>query len=143
MLGKVLVTHLHSYATPLIRYDLGDLASLLDRCPCGHDGPTLYNLHGRATRVIKHSDGRTSPLYINVKELMTIVRLSEYRIRQTAIDRIIVDIGGRGALTNAEVSEITTFLTDRVGPEFQIEVNAHEEIDWGKSRKQYGLRCEI
>src|SRR5262249_33096342 len=25
-LGKVLVTHLHSYATPFIRYDLGDLA---------------------------------------------------------------------------------------------------------------------
>src|SRR5262249_14362026 len=37
-LGKVLVTHLHSYATPFIRYDLDDLACLRSTCPCGHDG---------------------------------------------------------------------------------------------------------
>jgi phenylacetate-coenzyme A ligase PaaK-like adenylate-forming protein len=41
-LGRVLVTHLHSYATPFIRYDLGDLALLKETCPCGHDGPTIH-----------------------------------------------------------------------------------------------------
>jgi phenylacetate-CoA ligase len=43
-LGKVLITHLHSYATPFIRYDLGDFACLRYECPCGHNGPTIYNL---------------------------------------------------------------------------------------------------
>ncbi|WP_204310603.1 hypothetical protein, partial [Escherichia coli] len=46
--GLVLVTHLHSYATPFIRYDLGDIATLADRCPCGHDGPVLSNIQGRS-----------------------------------------------------------------------------------------------
>jgi phenylacetate-coenzyme A ligase PaaK-like adenylate-forming protein len=32
-LGRVLLTHLHSYATPFIRYDVGDLASLSGSLP--------------------------------------------------------------------------------------------------------------
>ena len=63
-LGKVLVTHLHSYATPFIRYDLGDLACLRGDCPCGHEGPTIYNLHGRLSSLLRHRDGRVSPFHI-------------------------------------------------------------------------------
>ena len=32
-LGKILITHLHSYATPLIRYDLDDLGCVQAKCP--------------------------------------------------------------------------------------------------------------
>ena len=34
-LGRILLTHLHSYATPFIRYDVGDLGTLADTCECG------------------------------------------------------------------------------------------------------------
>ena len=142
-IGKVLITHLHSYATPFIRYDLGDLACLRGRCPCGHEGQTIYNLHGRLSRVIKHRDGRVSPLYISVKDLSELAELTEYRMRQTAFDRIVVEIGGRSALRDEEVDAITAFLKQRVGQEFKIEVKARKEIDWGQSRKRYGFRCEI
>ena len=74
-LGRVLVTHLHSYATPFIRYDLGDLASLADRCACGHDGPVLYNIHGRTKSLLKHRDGRISPFYVRNNELLAIARM--------------------------------------------------------------------
>jgi phenylacetate-coenzyme A ligase PaaK-like adenylate-forming protein len=89
-LGSALVTHLHSYATPFIRYELGDLACLADKCPCG-----------------------------------------------------VVDIGGRPGLASDETAAIVALLKERAGLEFEIEVGARNEIDWGRSRKRPGLRCEI
>ena len=79
-LGRVLVTHLHSYATPFIRYDLGDLALLKDRCACGHNGPTLHALHGRATSALKHRDGSLHPFFIRGHELLKVVEFREFRI---------------------------------------------------------------
>ncbi len=142
-LGKVLVTHLHSYATPFIRYDLGDLACLRAKCPCGHDGPTIYNLQGRASSVIKHRDGRLSTFYVRGQDLAALADFTEFRIRQTALDRIVVELGGRPKLKADEVTAVTTFLQKRAGPEFDIEVEPCEQIDWGQSRKRLGFRCEI
>ena len=43
--GRVLVTALHQYATPLLRYDTGDHAALHDGCPgCGLAVPALSAL---------------------------------------------------------------------------------------------------
>ena len=40
--GRILVTALHQYATPLLRYDTGDMAALHPHCPgCGLDVPSL------------------------------------------------------------------------------------------------------
>ena len=68
---------------------------------------------------------------------------SEYRIRQTDFDRIVVEIGGRSELSTDEIAAITTFLKQRAGEEFSIEVKACPQIDWGESRKRPGFRCEV
>jgi phenylacetate-CoA ligase len=141
--GKVLVTHLHSYATPFIRYDLGDLACLCEKCPCVHDGPTIYNLEGRQSSVIKRRDGSLSAFHIRGKELRARADFTEYRIRQTALDKIVIEFGGRRELNASEVAAVKTFLKERAGPEFEIEVKACEQIDWGQSRKRPGFRCEV
>jgi len=141
-LGKVLVTHLHSYATPLIRYDLDDLACLRAKCPCGHDGPAIYNLQGRARSVVKHRDGRLS-LFFPGQALAALTDFSEYRMRQTAIDKIVVELGGRAELNADEIAAITTCLQGFTGPNINFEVRACEQIDWGQSRKRPGFRCEI
>lgn len=43
--GRVLVTALHQYATPMVRHDIGDTATLHNQCPgCGLQVPTLSQL---------------------------------------------------------------------------------------------------
>ena len=56
--GRLLITHLHSYATPIIRYDIGDFGKLHDQCPCGHDGPTISHIFGRGKHFLRHPDGK-------------------------------------------------------------------------------------
>jgi phenylacetate-coenzyme A ligase PaaK-like adenylate-forming protein len=141
--GKVLVTHLHSYATPFIRYDLGDLACLSERCPCGHDGPAIHNLQGRISSVIKHRDGRLSPFMVHGRGLAALVDFAEFRIRQTAFEKIVVEIGGRSELGCDQIARIDAFLRDFVGSDFSIEIRTRPEIDWGESQKRPGFICEI
>jgi phenylacetate-coenzyme A ligase PaaK-like adenylate-forming protein len=142
-LGRLLLTHLHSYATPFIRYDLGDVALLAERCPCGHDGPTIHSLYGRLTNALKHRDGTLSAFLIRGEELLKIVEFTEFRIRQVSLDMIIVELGRREAVTPEEVDNVTAFLRARAGHKFRIEVVARSTIDWGESAKKLSFRCEI
>ena len=49
--GRVVVTTLHNFAMPLVRYDTGDLAEVGAPCPCGRGLPVLQRIVGRASDV--------------------------------------------------------------------------------------------
>jgi phenylacetate-CoA ligase len=59
-IGRVVVTDLHNFATPLVRYDLGDLAEVGAPCPCGRGLPVLTRVVGRRRGMLVHADGRTT-----------------------------------------------------------------------------------
>ena len=59
-LGEVVVTDLHNYGAPFIRYLNGDLASMLPpgRCACGRALSRLQAVEGRATDTLRDGAGR-------------------------------------------------------------------------------------
>jgi len=58
-LGQLVVTNLHNYAMPLIRYEIGDLSAIRhDRCSCGRWLPRLVNMVGRMSELIVTPSGR-------------------------------------------------------------------------------------
>lgn len=51
--GKILATSLHNYAFPFIRYDTGDIGTIINsKCSCGRELPLLTELVGRMTDVL-------------------------------------------------------------------------------------------
>ncbi len=57
--GEIVVTELNNYAMPLIRYRLGDYATIsTKRCVCGRMLPVLSNIKGRAYDVVKLANGK-------------------------------------------------------------------------------------
>jgi phenylacetate-CoA ligase len=142
-LGRVLVTHLHSYATPFIRYDIGDVASLAPECACGHRGPTLSNVHGRAKNLLKHRDGTISPFYLGESLIAKLPEFREYRIRQTAVGMLVVEVGGGTSLNPIEQDTIMNLITKQTGTEFQVVVKVVPEIDWGGRVKRLGFYNEV
>jgi phenylacetate-coenzyme A ligase PaaK-like adenylate-forming protein len=142
-LGRVLVTHLHSYATPFIRYDVGDVASLADRCSCGHDGPTLSDVYGRSKGLLKHPDGRASIFHIHGDELSNITKFDEYRIRQIDVKTIVVEIGGRESLTSDEIAAFINLIKRHAGGDFEVQVRPVSKIEWGHSIKRLGFHSEV
>jgi len=56
--GKVIVTNLHNYSMPFIRYEIGDMAILgPKKCDCGCSLPTLSRVTGRMTDHFLLKDG--------------------------------------------------------------------------------------
>tara|TARA_R100001039_G_C1850520_1_gene110742 strand:+ start:3369 stop:3659 length:291 start_codon:yes stop_codon:yes gene_type:complete len=55
--GRVVVTSLHSFAMPIIRYELGDLAEWGPPCACGLTWPVIAALRGRVRRRVRLPDG--------------------------------------------------------------------------------------
>lgn len=57
--GEIVVTDLFNYSMPLIRYRLGDYATLeKGLCDCGRTLPLIKNIHGRAYDMIQCKDGK-------------------------------------------------------------------------------------
>jgi phenylacetate-CoA ligase len=142
-LGRVLVTHLHSYATPFVRYEIGDFAMLSETCPCGHNGPALSHIYGKKKRLLKRRDGSVSPFSVTARSVLTIAKCEEYRIRQTGLDRIEVEIGIAGQLSDGQITSLQKLFRDRAGDEFQIGVTAVPRIDWGTDSKKLGFRSDV
>ncbi len=56
--GRVIITTLHNFSMPLIRYELGDSAILgPNTCPCGNILPTLRKISGRLEEQFVKKDG--------------------------------------------------------------------------------------
>ena len=59
--GRVVITTLENRLMPLIRYDLGDYATILDEpCACGRTLPRIGNILGRAINLFRLPNGGAS-----------------------------------------------------------------------------------
>lgn len=55
---RVVITYLHNYAMPFVRYDTGDLAELDESpCPCGRSTGRLLRIVGRVSDMIRLPNG--------------------------------------------------------------------------------------
>jgi phenylacetate-coenzyme A ligase PaaK-like adenylate-forming protein len=135
-LGRLLITHLHSYATPIIRYDIGDFGQLHQHCPCGHDGPTISNMFGRGKHFLRHPSGKLLPFYISTRTLLETLPFKEVRFRQDTVDTISVEIGGREKITADEEANLRRLVIAATDAAFNIDIRPVKDIDWSGNPKR-------
>jgi phenylacetate-coenzyme A ligase PaaK-like adenylate-forming protein len=140
--GNVLLTGLHTYATPFIRYEVGDFARLADECRCGHRGPIIDKLLGRLATTLKLPDGRRRPFHLAALRLKEVLDYQDLKVRQTALDAITVEFVSRDRSEEAK-HRLTEYLQGISGPEFSLHVESRDRIDWGDSQKRLLFLCEV
>jgi phenylacetate-CoA ligase len=134
--GRLLITHLHSYATPIIRYDVGDFGQLEQQCRCGHNGATISNLFGRGKHFLRHPSGKLLPFYLSTRVLQEIVAFRECRFRQDMIDTITLELGGRESITADEKANLEKLIIKATDPAFNVKIKSVKEIDWSGNPKR-------
>ena len=142
-LRPLLVTHLHSYATPFVRYDIGDAGELADSCPhCGHNGPVITRLLGRRGGLLRLADGTMKPFEISFAMLRQVVSdLQDFRVTQSALGQFIVELDAGRELPSAEISALREFFRTHMAPgDYVITSGA---INWGNSNKRHLFRSDI
>lgn len=85
--GKVVVTPFLSTHMPLIRYELGDLATVGGRCSCGRSLPVLQEIAGRISHIFRFPDGSATYRRLT-KEWRRDLKAGMWQIAQVAPLRI-------------------------------------------------------
>jgi phenylacetate-CoA ligase len=97
-MGEVVITGLRNYGMPLIRYRLGDLATIsYEKCSCGRGLPLLKSINGRDNDLVICENGKVMHseifAYINRDLIRRGVVVREFKIIQSASGglRILVE----------------------------------------------------
>lgn len=90
-IGRLVATDLYNYATPLIRYEIGDYAEVGPPCPCGRGLPTLRRILGRERNMLRFPDGRRHwPVFGIHRFREALPGLKQFQMIQRAPQRIDV-----------------------------------------------------
>ncbi|MFN3428776.1 MAG: hypothetical protein ACK46X_02355 [Candidatus Sericytochromatia bacterium] len=143
VLGRVLVTALHNYATPFIRYELGDLAAMGEGCPCGHAGPIITELAGRARSFILVGPGEYRNFTLRARQWVAAAPVREYRVQQAAMGRLEAEVVADVPLDEAALERLRALITANSPAGFHVSVRQVEAIDWGPGYKRLEFRCLV
>jgi phenylacetate-coenzyme A ligase PaaK-like adenylate-forming protein len=129
--GEVLVTALHSFAMPLIRFRIGDLAEQgVARCHCGAPFATIQSVQGRMLDMFPLPDGRVIHAYYLTESLIMGDPdwIENFQITQERLDHITMRIIPRSAPAGARVERIRTEGAELLGPRVTFELMIVDSI---------------
>lgn len=141
--GEVVLTTLHNFAMPLIRYALGDFAQVGPPCPCGRGLPVLRRIHGRARNLLRLPDGSQHWPSFPAQDWLAVAPVRQFRLRQPAAERIEVELVTTRPLEAAEESALRQMLQRRLGHPFQIVLQTVAGIPRSPGGKFEDFVCEI
>ena len=141
--GRVVVTGLHNFAMPLIRYELGDLAELGGPCPCGRGLPVIKRILGRVRNMLRLPDGRQVWPLIGEPSYVQIPAIRQYQIVQTSLERLEIRLVTSSPLSEAEQARLRQIVLERLGHPFEIALSYHDQIPRSAGGKFEDFKCEI
>lgn len=133
--GEVLLTTLHNFAMPLIRYRLGDYAELGGACPCGRGLPVLHRIHGRQRNMLRLPDGRQLWPSFPSSLWLDVAPIEQFQVIQRSPQALEVNYVMRHALTPDEEARLALALTNLLGYAFTFDWQRCERLERTKGGK--------
>jgi phenylacetate-CoA ligase len=119
--GRIVITDLHNFATPLIRYDLGDLAVADGPCACGRGLPKIRRILGRQRNLLCLPDGRRFWPLTGAYSYRDIAPVRQYQIVQRSLERVTLRLATERPLTAAEEGGLAEKLDEFLGYRFAVD----------------------
>jgi phenylacetate-CoA ligase len=127
-IGRVVVTPLHNFAMPLLRYEIGDEAVFGDICGCGRGLPVLTRIVGRVLDYVMLPSGRRRRVDTGHVAMAKIAAIREFQLIQRSVERIEVLLVVARPLDNDEERAVRATLLKEVGSEFRFDLTYRESI---------------
>ena len=136
--GEVVVTNLHAFAMPFIRYRLGDVVTQgFDTCPCGEPFSTISDIQGRTVDYFQLPGGRSMHPY----EIGAVLNreasswLHHFQVTQERTDRIIMRAVASVAPSPRQLDQLAASISPVLGPGIEFRVVLVPELDAEPSGK--------
>lgn len=134
-IGRVVVSTMHNYAMPLLRYDLGDYAQVGEPCPCGRSLPVLTRIMGRQRNMLLLPTGERVWPRLRSRHWAHIGEIRQLQLVQQEVDRIEARLVARRPLTASEESQFTSTLHQSLAYPFRVSFSYLDSIDRSQTLK--------
>lgn len=118
--GRVVITDLHNFATPLIRYEIRDYAEVGPACPCGRGLPTLSRIMGRRRNMVVFPDGSKHWPLVGAYHFREVADIKQYQAIQHSLNEVEIRLVVDTPLTPAHESQLTKLVHDALGHAFPL-----------------------
>jgi phenylacetate-CoA ligase len=108
--GRVVLTDLHNFASPLVRYDIGDYAEVGGRCACGRALPTLKRILGRERNLLVKPDGTRHWPLVGFQRFDEVAPVQQYQVVQHALDEVELKVVTAQLLSGAEADALAAIV---------------------------------
>jgi len=108
--GELVVTVLHNFASPLIRYRLGDHAERGPICTCGRGLPTLRRIRGRSRNLVRLPDGTQHWPMVGFYEYREVAPVRQYQAIQYGPTDIELRLVTDRPLSTAEEAQLRAIV---------------------------------
>jgi phenylacetate-CoA ligase len=133
--GRVVITDLHNFATPLIRYDIGDFAEVGKACPCGRGLPVLSRIIGRTRNLLVTADGKRYYPIFGQTDFLEVAPILQHQFVQTAFDRIEARLVARTQLSAAQIERFCRHVESSLPVRVRVEAVQVDSILRGAGGK--------
>jgi phenylacetate-CoA ligase len=143
-LGEVVVTDLHNYGAPFIRYVNGDLAAALPAacCACGRSLSRLQRVDGRKLETLRDGKGRpVGGMFFSVLFSVLADKVREFQVVQRkdrSIDLKLVP----GGLFDDSLLEMVKRNCERAIPGVDLQIHVVSDIPVGPGGKSHVVIVE-
>lgn len=134
--GEILVTDLHNYGMPFIRYKIGDLGVPTARaCPCGRGLPLLERVEGRILDIIRAADGRAVPGEFFPHLIKEFPSVRQFQVIQKQLDRLHLKLVLEPGQHDDQLRRLQQEVQHVLGHSVRLDIEAVPEIPQTASGK--------
>jgi phenylacetate-CoA ligase len=135
--GHLIVTDLANFAMPLIRYRIGDMATLSDRvCPCGRGLPLIEKVEGRdADYVVTPAGDLVSGISLTENFALLIAGAAQVQIVQEEVTHLRIRLVPDEHFSAESRRQIAGLVADTFGPAMRYDVELVDAIPQEPSGK--------
>lgn len=141
--GRVVLSILHNFRTPFIRYDIGDLATQASGpCPCGRGLPLLTRVQGKARPHFKLAGGRHKHASELVHAISAVGGHHQHQLVQKGLDHVVVRIVPSAQWTASHREQFIRAVRRFFEAPIRVEVELKDRLDLRRGGKLQSLICE-
>ena len=136
--GNIVVTDLHNYAMPFIRYDVGDVGTYSEEvCVCGRSLPLMIELHGRRKDILVTEAGKlVMAPFCYFHRFFDVAKINQYQIIQETRSRVVLNIVPKEGFSDTDKECIRGVVRFIMGENMEININVVRSIPTSKSGKR-------
>lgn len=127
-IGRVVVSTLHNFSTPLIRYVNGDYAEVGAPCACGRGLPVLTRILGRQRNMIVLPDGKRHWPSFPLSLTLPVAPVRQLQLVQDRKDHVEARLVLEQDLTPGQSSALIKVLQKSLGYPFHLTLRRVREI---------------